>query len=496
LLTDLKLRCKAILVVSNSFFYNEDYENAARTSEASINLLANKDLIQHDNKDTNELVDLLAKSYMMHGLSLWLLSVPTQADDPDLLSTKALNLSKAETSFEQGLPLVQNTDSMSQGKIKSQFLERASKVRDAKEKCKEYIKRYSSKLNEDSNTYQPSSMSQLSGERSFRINKITNKGSNYQRQPLQSPEERPPSLGKRKILQLNKKNLRKISTNTDQFTDSRDRRTDIHGVYIKSGVNHQRPGIKRPKSGKQEAHSVELNKNELQEKALQSGLRKSISIKHKPSSDQIELESQTDQRSSPQTQKSNKYQLSDKDNSSAKRQKDNARKNSKSSISGGVASAEDIPEDEGQQSRVSSHEHEKEEQIIAMQRQIEELTKQKEMLEKMTLNKETLEKRMIEMFYQNIPMAWLQNQQMMMPQYQQGMYPGYPWRPPYQDQMENQMYQQGGNSSSLLPMMQPVRVPDHGPKSQNLHYMPKPGQSERQTSHSRRVACPTVAKTL
>lgn len=477
LLPDLKLRCKAILVASNSFFYNEDYDEAALTSEAAIQLLLNKVAEPMDPKDAKDFYDLLAKSYMMRGLSKWVPAVPMKEDDPELLSEKLQSLDEAESSFEQGVLIVGKLDPSTTSQQATQFKDRLSKVREAKETGKDTLKMMSSNLNDDSNSYQHSSMSQISGERSFKIKKISNPKKFYPRKPLQSPPGQTASIHNARNDKFLKEKLRKVSTNTDQIAESGNSRKSKAIVYIRSGVSHQRSGSRRANSGKQEAQSAELNKNESQDNNKQASIRKSISIKKKPSSDQMDIESQTDQRSSPQTQKSHKFQQSDKDNSSSRKRKEGNSKNSKSSLSEKVGSIDDLEDEEVQDSRMSSPDKGKEDQILSLKKQIEDLTKQKENLEKMTLDKDYLEKRMMEMFYQNIPMAWFQNQQMMMGQYPQAMYPGYQLGGQYGDQAEDQM---------IYPQMrQPVyggpqhaRVPEYHQRVAGNNYLTVPNQNQ------------------
>jgi hypothetical protein len=491
LVTDLKLRCKAILVASNSFFYNEDYEEAAVTSDAAIQLLLKKVAEPLDPKDAKEFYDLLAKSYMMKGLSKWIPAVPTKEDDPDLLSDKLQSLDEAEASFEQGSLVLTKLDPGVIGQQAIQFKDRLAKVRDAKEIGKDTLKMMSSNLNEDSNSYPHSSMSQISGERSFRINKLSNSRKLYPRKPLQSPPGQSTSIKNNKNDKFLKTKLRKVSTNTDQFGDSLETRKNNGLVYIRSGVTHQRSGSRRANSGKQEAQSAELNKNESQDNNKPARPKKSFSIKKKPSSDQMDIESQTDQRPSPQTQKSNKNQMSDKANSSSRKKRDGNSKNSKSSLSDKVGSVDDIDEEDAPVSRLSMPSKEKEDQIVALKKQIDDLKIQKENLEKMTLDKDYLEKRMMEMLYQKIPMAWFQNPQMMMGQYPPGMYPGYHWGGQYDDQGDDQMMHPH-MKQSFYGGPQQQRVPEYLPKAGVNNYLAVPGlnQYNARTKHPVVVVSP------
>jgi hypothetical protein len=305
-LPDLKLRCKAILSISNAFFYNNEYERAAKTAQAISKLLKDKGNIKMVDIAPSERVDLLSKSLMLQGLCTWLNNVPSSKENLEILHQKMLYLEEAESFFKEGLLVLEEQSSSDLSKDKSQFLDRLKQVRETKEQVNSLINKKMAKMVEDDKSLKTSTMSRASIERSFRIKSDIQVSKKGQIKISNSSQKNSPT--KIAAYNLSQEKERKGSANhiiVRPPKSKADKESNIGPLFVKPGMPVKRKSARRVSDIDHDAHSIDLQRQDHTEgKSASKQGKKHPNHRRVSSEANEEIERGIDPKSSPQTEKS------------------------------------------------------------------------------------------------------------------------------------------------------------------------------------------------
>lgn len=382
-MSDLKLRCKAILSISNSFFYNSEYERASKTSDTVIQLLGGTSEDTESIKSTKaERNDILCKALMINGLCKWLNNIPTQSEQSQSLSKKIEHLVEAEEILEEGLSILQDGSLTESSADFTQFKDRLKQVKSTKHKAIELYSKSLKYRQNESESVKRSSVSHASTDKSnFRIRSVIQ----GKKAPLpKSKELSPPKdkfIYKRKPESSHSRGGRKAVVSRGSRLEESPVAEDIKGMaplFIKSNFQGMHRGKKRAASQHSEAHSEKIGKRTRQEEGTGKKSKKTGSIRQEGGPE--DYDSEIDQRSSPQTQKSiqNQSQYGNYETSGVREV------NAEQGLEEDVSSSEEYPEEyqeEGSEGIEEKEQGKEEKEIEELNEKIKKLTKIKDELE-------------------------------------------------------------------------------------------------------------------